>query len=148
VNDDPIRGSGDLSSRIGLASPGDKVTLKVWRNKTMRDVQVKLGNAESGSGLKTSGDLDLKRGQLGLTLRPLTRQELLQLQLKGGLLVEAVSGAAEREGLLPGDFLFSINGIELHSVDQVTDIIKKKPKSVALLVQRGNERSFISIELE
>jgi hypothetical protein len=42
VNGEPIVRSGELSSMIGLAAPGEKIKLKVWRDHTPRDVEAKL----------------------------------------------------------------------------------------------------------
>jgi serine protease Do len=61
--------------------------------------------------------------------------------------VEGVAGASARAGLMPGDVLLSINGIPLKTVDQVREIMGKKPKSVALLVLREGTRIFVPVEL-
>ncbi|XWS33984.1 hypothetical protein CRYUN_Cryun21dG0000300 [Craigia yunnanensis] len=64
-----------------------------------------------------------------------------------GVLVPEVRAfsAASRDGLLPGDVILAINGIELPKagpgvVSQVVDIIKKNPKrNVILKVERGKQ---------
>ncbi|XP_042519101.1 probable membrane metalloprotease ARASP2, chloroplastic [Macadamia integrifolia] len=63
--------------------------------------------------------------------------------------VRAYSAAA-RDGLLPGDVILSVNGIELPrsftSVSQVVDIVKKSPgRNVSLTVVRGQQDLEIGV---
>ncbi len=147
-NGEPILRAGDLSSRISLARPGETVRLHVWHDRAAREVTVKLGRAGDGARPPAQRDAKVQPGQLGLSLRPLTHDELSKAQLQGGLLVEGVAGAAARAGLLPGDVLLDINGTPLKSVDQVKAVLEKKPKGVALLVLRDGDRIFVPVELE
>ncbi|XP_022777036.1 probable membrane metalloprotease ARASP2, chloroplastic [Durio zibethinus] len=70
-----------------------------------------------------------------------------------GVLVPEVRtfSAASRDGLLPGDVILAINGIELPKtgplvVSQVVDIIKKNPKrNVFLKVERGKQDFEIGV---
>lgn len=149
VNNEPIVRSGDLSSRISLATPGETVRLKVWRDKAAREVPVKLGRTEDGARMQAQRDAGVQQpGQLGLSLRPLTPDEQARAHLKGGLLVEGVAGSAARAGLMPGDVLLAINGTPLKSVDQVRSVMDKKPKSVALLILRNGDRIFVPVALD
>ena len=147
VDGEPIVRSGSLSSRIGLATPGETVKLKVWRDKSPRDVEVKLGRAEDDEKLAASGSREVEPGQLGLARRPLTRDERTQAKLEQGLLVESVAGPSARAGLAPGDVLLAINGQPVSSVEQVKNVLEKKPKSVALLIERRGERIFVPVNL-
>jgi serine protease Do len=147
VQGEPVVRSGDLSSRISLATPGETVRLKVWRDRSAREVTVKLGRAEEGARSTPGRDSDSQPGQLGLKLRALAPDEQASANLKGGLLVEGVAGAAARAGLLPGDVLLAINGVQLKSVDQVRAVMDKKPGSVALLILRDGDRIFVPLDL-
>jgi serine protease Do len=147
VNGEPIVRSGDLSSRISLATPGETVRLKVWRDKGAREVVVKLGRAEDGAAAQAQRDSEVQPGQLDLSLRPLTPEERAKAHLSGGLLIEGVAGSAARAGLMPGDVLLAINGVPLKSVDQVRSVMEQKPKSVALLILRDGDRMFVPVEL-
>lgn len=92
VNGEPIVRSGDLSSRISLAAPGETVRLKVWRDGSAREMSVKLGRAEERASSPTQPDSAVHPGQLGLKLRPLTREEQTLARVQGGLLIEGVAG--------------------------------------------------------
>ena len=147
VNGEPIVRSGSLSSRIGLATPGESVKLKVWRDKSPREIEVKLGSADDSVKTAANGKQEVEPGQLGLALRPLSPDERAQAQLEQGLLIQGVAGPAARAGLTPGDVLLAINGQAVSSVDQVKSVMAQKPKSVALLVERRGERIFVPVNL-
>ncbi len=147
VNGEPIVRSGSLSSRIGLATPGETVKLTVWRDKSPRNVEVKLGSADDGGKVAANGKQEVEPGQLGLALRPLTPDERAQAKIEQGLLIEGVAGPAARAGLAQGDVLLAINGQAVGSIEQVKSMMEKKPKSVALLVERRGERIFVPVNL-
>jgi serine protease Do len=147
VNGEAIERSGMLSSLIGLSAPGEKVKLKVWRDRAARDVEVKLGSADNQLAMADDEGGGAQGGALGLALRPLTRDERQQSQVEGGLLVEGVSGAAARAGVAAGDVLLAINGQPVKSAEQVRSVMKGQPKNVALLVQRNGETLFVPLKL-
>ena len=88
-----------------------------------------------------------EHGRLGLSVRPLTPDEQKQVDVQGGVLVEGVSGPAARAGLQPGDVVLSVNGTPVRSVDQLRDMVKGAKDQIALLVQRGDARIFVPVEL-
>jgi serine protease Do len=147
VNGDPVVRSGTLSSLIGMSAPGEHVKLKVWRDRSERTIEAKLGG--TGSDEKTVADASAsgEHGSLGLSLRPLTADERRQAKVDGGLVVEDVGGAAERAGIVAGDVLLAINGRPIQSIDQVKSVLASKPKSVALLVQREGEKIFVPVKV-
>jgi len=146
VNGQPIARSGELSSIIGMSSPGEKVKLKVWRDRAWRDIEAKLGAAED-TAVASVDEGAAQGGQLGLALRPLSPQERQQARLEHGLVVENVMGASARAGVARGDVLLAINGKPVKSLDEVKSVLQGKPKSVALLVQRDGERIFVPVNL-
>jgi serine protease Do len=46
-----------------------------------------------------------------------------------------------------GDLLLAINGQPVKSIEQLRDVMKSKPKNVALLVQREGETIFVPLKL-
>jgi serine protease Do len=143
----PVARSGDLRSRISMSSPGDTVLLAVWRDHSFKEVKAKLGVAQKVSQSEDKVEPNASPASLGLTVRPLTPTELAANQVREGLLVERVSGASARAGVLPGDVLLTVNGVPLKSIGPLTAMLAKKPASVALLILRGGERVFVPIEL-
>jgi serine protease Do len=86
-------------------------------------------------------------GKLGLALRPLQDGEKRQAGVPDGLLIEDASGAAARAGVQAGDVLLAVNGTPAKSVDQVRSLISKSDKSVALLIQRGEDKIFVPVRM-
>jgi serine protease Do len=108
---------------------------------------VKLAKAEDDAKAAASAGREGPPGQLGLRMRSLTREERAQAHLDGGLLIEGVSGAAARAGLQPGDVLLAINGAAVNAVEQVREVMDRKARSVALLIDRGGDRIFVPVDL-
>jgi len=135
-----------LGNLIGMAAPGDVRSLKVWRNRGWQEVRAKPGRTDEGVIAAVLANLASSPGELGLRLRPLTREERTRARLDGGLVVESVEGSAERAGLLPGDLLLAINGVPVRSVDQVLTLLEKRLRSVALLIDCDGERLYLPVE--
>ena len=147
LNGEPVLRSGSLSSLIGLSTPGQKVQLKVWRDHAARDIDAKLGSADEAATPIAQAESNAQQGQIGLALRPLTPQERREAKVEQGLLVEQVAGAAKSAGIEAGDVLLAINGQPVQSIEQLQAVLKKKPKRVALLVQRDGDKIFVPVSL-
>jgi len=142
----PIRAAGDLSSRVGLASPGDKAELEVWRDGKTKTVVARLGAlSEVASADGNGGSADDAR--LGLAVRPLSPEEQRASGLLAGMLVEEASGPAAEAGIQRGDVVLSIDGEEVSSAEQMRKIVGKHDDRVALLIQRGQVRIFVPVGL-
>ena len=116
VGGQPVQRSGNLSSLIGLANPGERVTLTVWRDRAARELPVTLGSASPApSASAPAPAVDGARGGLhgldhtGRLLRALAGAALELLAgalgpaLRGGggqVLLEVVGGA---RGIRPVD---------------------------------------------
>ena len=146
VDGQALTSSGALSSVIGMAAPGDKVELTVWRNRAAVKLDAKLGSTEAATEVAAAGEA-VQGGELGLALRPLNPAERAGAQASSGLVVERVSGPAARAGIEVGDVLVGINGKPVTSIEQIKGVLKDKPKSVALLVQRDSNQIFVPVPL-
>ena len=139
--------SGDLPAVIGLAAPGDKLQLEIWRKGATVQIGARLGNASEKAVQTASTDEGVPRGRLGLALRALRPDELRAARMDSGLVVEDVTGAAALAGVEAGDVLIAVNGTPVKSVEQVRAAVGKSDKSVALLIQRGDEKIFVPVRL-
>jgi serine protease Do len=147
VNGEPVLRSGSLSSLVGMAAPGERVKLKIWRDRSAREIDARLGAAEAPERQAAATDGTAEGGRLGLALRPLTRDERRDARVDQGLVIEDVGGAAARAGIEAGDVLLAVNGRPVQSVEQVRSVLAGKPRSVALLVQRDGEKIFVPVAL-
>lgn len=146
VNGEPVVRSGELSSRIGMSTPGEQVKLTVWRDKQPREIQATLGKIE-GEGKQVADAVAVEPGKLGLALRPMTAEEKRESGIEQGMVVQNAAGPAARAGIQTGDLLLSINGRPAGSIDEIRGVLESKPKGVALLVQRDGNRLFVPVNL-
>ena len=146
LNGQPIIASGDLPAAVGLARPGDSAALEIWRDGKTVALKARLASAseQPDSSADSTSAAKLK---LGLALRPLLPDERRAAGLGAGLLVQDADGAAANAGVEQGDVLLSVNGKPVGSVEQVRELVARADKSVALLIQRGDQRIFIPVRL-
>ena len=148
VNGTPIVDSVDLPAIVGLALPGDKLNLQLWRQGSQVSVNAKLADAKPETKVaKTEPEATAPRGRLGLALRPLQPEEKRESGLAGGLVIEGVTGASERAGIQPGDVLLAVNGKPVSSISDAREAAAKSEKSAALLVQRGEIKIYVPVRL-
>ena len=62
-------------------------------------------------------------------------------------MVEDASGHAADAGIQQGDVVLSVDGTPVQSVAQLRDLVRDHDKQVALLIQRGDSRIFVPVEL-
>lgn len=153
MNGRKVVSSIDLPAMVGLATPGSKIKLEVWRQGKLVSLEATLGNVNdkvasvAAGGSADRADQASTKLRLGLSLRPLDAGEKRDSGISNGLLIEDAGGAAQSAGVQPGDVLLSVNGYVVSSVDQVRQVVDKSGKSVALLIQRGGDTIFIPVRL-
>lgn len=83
---------------------------------------------------------------LCLALRPLTPEEREQSGVAGGLVVERSQGPAAAAGIQEDDVLLGVNGEPVKSAEQLRNLVRNH-QQLALLIQRGNDRLFVPIQV-
>ncbi len=137
----------ELPVRVASLLPGTVVHLTIWRNHAERTIDATLGSMGNGTLASARGGFH-PGGRLGLVVRPLTPDEQQQANVRGGLLVQGVSGPAEDAGIQPGDIVLSANGRPLHSAAQLQSLVSKSHGHVALLIQRDGVQTFVPIQIQ
>jgi serine protease Do len=61
--------------------------------------------------------------------------------------VAQVSGPAAAAGVRPGDLLLAVNGKPVGSVEDVRGLVTQSGRSAALLIQRGDDKIFVPVNL-
>ncbi len=151
-----VTSSVDLPRIVAVTKPGDKVFVQLWRKGNTLDVSLVVGELqETVKKQKTQGaNGDDASSQsvlrLGLTVSELNDDQKNELQVEGGLLVEDVKGAAARSELQSGDVILAIGNIEVRTVAQFNDVLKKiaSGRVVALLVRRNDGTVYVPIRLD
>ena len=153
ANGQTISDRGDLQRIVGMAPPGTRFALKVWRNKTRVDINVVsvlwqtpatvADNAREGA--RPDGN---RFNRLGLTVSELSVQQREQLGVPFGLLVRAVSAASEKAGLLPGDVIVGVGGSALRSTRDLESAVRSGQTNLALQVVRNGDTLFVPLVLK
>jgi serine protease Do len=147
VNGHEIDVPGDLSTALGMARPGDLVDLDIWRGGARHALHARLDDAKPALPAPVAATAPTPKGPLGLALRALQADEKREAGVASAVLVEAVSGAAERAGVQVGDLLLAIDGQALTTVAQASAAQARTGKSVALLIQRGGLKFYLPLRL-
>ncbi|MDH3315562.1 MAG: DegQ family serine endoprotease [Gammaproteobacteria bacterium] len=149
-----VNSSEDLPRIVGATKPGSGVTIQIWRNKALRDVQVTVGQMADERTARAGPPGGPRQGpaqtQYGLTLSDLSEAQRGELKISGGVLVENVQGAAVRAGVRRGDVILAINNQDVPSVDQFNQIMAQfdKGRTVALLIRRGPNSLYVPFRVE
>jgi serine protease Do len=152
VDGTKVQDSGDLPRVIGDKRPGAEVKLEIWRDGRSRTVTATLGEMSNEAVAEGPAAPNGSRGEdagskLGLAVRPLTPDEAAQLGVRGGIVVERVTGPAERAGLQSGDVVLAVNNQPVTNVASFRQLLEKAGNRFALLVQRGGARIFVPVKI-
>jgi serine protease Do len=146
LNGQPIPTESELPVRIASLMPGTTVHLTLWRDHAKREVSVKLAPMGNET-VASAAHPQQQGGSLGLAVRPLNQDEQQETHTHGGLLVEGVTGPSEDAGIQQGDVVLAANGQQVRSAEQLRSAVQKSHGHVALLIQRGNARIFVPVQV-
>ncbi|MDP2058017.1 MAG: DegQ family serine endoprotease, partial [Thiobacillus sp.] len=125
-NGKPVENSGDLPRMVGMAKPGAKIPLQVWRRGKAQELLVVLGELPGEEQLSGKSGKTYSRG--GLALSELTADQRRELKIDHGLLVEEVTGDAARAGIRVGDVILAVNNGKIATVEAFRKAIAAVPK--------------------
>jgi serine protease Do len=141
----------DLQRAVGLATPGQDVKVKVWRDGGERTMEVKIGEApDEREAQQRGGSRGSAPTVLGLDVRPITPEVARQLNLRTneGVIVARVdegSPAAEA-GIQRGDVIREINRHRIRSTADYEKITReaKEGDRLTVLLQRGPMSLYVA----
>jgi serine protease Do len=149
-NGKPVPRSHDFPSIIAGTAPGQKVTLKLMRDKKEQTVGIKIGE------LPDDGDfvqqIEAKDPELGLRVQRITPEAGRRLglsSLKGVLVVEVQPGSpADQVGIEPADVIREINQRPVGNVKEFERAARqgRRGDRILLLVQRGDNAVFFAVK--
>jgi len=152
-----VRTSSELPRIVTMVKLGNKVTLTVWRKGAQRDIAVTVAEMKEdvvATPARKGGPVPkekAKPNRLGLVLSDLTDDQKKELDLKGGVLIEDISGPV-RGNVQPGDVILSLvtrgQTTEVKSAEQFNGMVGKLDKgaSVTLRLKRGEQEFFATLK--
>ena len=141
--------SHDFPAVIADIAPGQKITLKIVRDKKEQTVGVKIGE------LPDEGDAsqaEARDAELGLRVQRITPEAARRLGLssaRGVLVVEVQPGSpADQVGVEPADVIREINQRPVSNVKEFERATRqgRRGDRILLLVQRGDNAVFFAVK--
>lgn len=146
-NGQVVENSSDLPRMVGMTKPGSKVPVEVWRKGKLQNISVELGELPGEVQASSKDMKSYSRG--GLVLSELSADQLGELRLDHGLLVEEATGDAVRSGIRVGDIILAVNNAEVSTVEAFRKAIAGVPvgKSAAVLIRRGDNSMYVPLKI-
>ncbi len=138
--------SSDLPAIVAATKPGEPATVKIWRNGRESEVKLSVGEMPAERAAVAANAAE-PQGKLGVAVRPLNADEAKKLGAEGGVVVERAGGAAAKAGVRAGDVILGVNGKPVKSPEELKSAVEGAGKSAALLVQRGESRLFVPVQI-
>ena len=142
-----VEKSSDLPRIVGAVKPGSKVAMSVFRRGVTRELSVTVvefdadkvaeAPATPGKAPKSSGGVG---EAFGLAVSDLSDAQRAELDIKGGVRIEAAVDAAARAGLNEGDVILAVANTEVSNVKAFESVLSKQDRSkpVLVLYRRGD----------
>jgi len=147
-----IEKSSDLPRAVGGTKPGTVSTVTVFRRGTTKDFPITVGEFEADKTAQTKTAPEKvappsAAQMLGLTVSDLTDAMKKELNLKGGVRVDAVAEPALKAGIREGDVVIQIANTEVADVKAFTQLITRldKSKAINVLLRRGEWAQYTVI---
>ena len=158
VDGQNIKDTAELLAAIAKKAPGSDAKVTVWREGAAKEFTVKLGdrseNLSAENGIQTRDGSEAKKseGTLGLSVRPLTRDEAKAFKIKdGGLAILSVDEdkPAAAADLREGDIIVKANMKPVSTVADLTKQVSECTKRGAILLQinRRGDLIFRTVKL-
>ncbi len=166
VNGREVNTPNALQTAVASQSPGDVVTLKVWRGKKAFDKKITLKPREDEEGdeppalADDSGKKDPSPAKeeritiegLGMTVKALDAKTKKTYDADKGTLVESVEplGPAQERGLAAGDLIISVGDNSVSGPKQFEGALKEYASGEAVMLRvKGADKKvrFIAIEI-
>jgi serine protease Do len=147
-----IEKSSDLPRAVGGTKPGTSSTVTVFRRGTTKDYPIMVGEFEADKTAQNKPAPEKAVAPnatqlLGLTVSDLTDALKKELNLKGGVRVDAVADPAMKAGIREGDVVVQVANTEVADVKAFTQVLTRidKSKPINVLLRRGEWAQYTVI---
>ena len=121
-----VKNFAGLQEELAKHRPGDKVKVKILRDKKEKTVEVELKNEQGTTKVLKDNGMEI----LGAAFRELPDDVKRQLRLNAGVEVAGVTeGKMKAAGVRKGFIILKANGQTIKSVEQLETIVKEATRS-------------------
>ena len=144
-----VKNFAGLQEELAKHRPGDKVTVKILRDKKEKNVEIELKNEQGTTKVLKDADMEI----LGAAFREVPDEVKRQLRLNAGVEVTGVTeGKMKAAGVRKGFIILKANGQTVKSVEQLESIMKETTRSTEpVLFLQGifpsGKRAYFAIDL-
>ena len=126
LNGKKVKTMAEMQGLLAKYRPGDKVTVKVWRDKKEKSFTITLKNAQGNTKVVKNADMEL----LGAAFRAVPNELKKQLNLGYGVQVTGVSDGRMADSGIRKDFIIlKANGKQLKTVQDLENALKAASQS-------------------
>jgi len=144
-----VKNFAGLQEALAQHRPGDKVTVKILRDKKEKNVEMTLKNEQGTTKVVKDTGMEI----LGAAFREVPQETKQQLRLNGGLEVTGVTeGKMKEAGVRKGFIILKANGQSVKTVEQLEEIVKQASRSTEpVLFLNGvfpsGKRAYYAVDL-
>ncbi|MBO5015678.1 MAG: PDZ domain-containing protein, partial [Bacteroidaceae bacterium] len=126
INNKRVKNFASLQEELAKYRPGDKVTVKVLRDKKEKTLEMTLKNEQGTTKVVKDNGMEI----LGAAFRVLPQEMKRQLNLASGVEVTGVTdGKMKEAGIRKGFIILKVNGQSIKTVDQLEEVVKAATRS-------------------
>jgi serine protease Do len=149
IDGEKVREVRELQFRVMKTPPGTEITLTIIRGGKEQSIKAKVGEMPEEVSF---GQPKEQVGELGLSLRDLSPEEVRRFGVKGVLVESVAPGSlAQRSGLRRGDIILAVNNEPVESLSQFNEKIERAKSEqrtrVLLLIRRGGNNLYVVLYL-
>jgi serine protease Do len=141
----PVKDATAFRNEIAQAAPGTRVSLKIWRARAVRTLEVVLGELPDPDG--AAGKAASPTAGLALRDPSDALRQRFDLEVdRGAVVLDVEPGSpAEAAGLRPGDVIEQIGDVPVHTAAEASKQLSAAAleKGVRLRVRRGKYGHFM-----
>ena len=144
-----VKNFAGLQEALAQHRPGDKVTVKILRDKKEKNVEMTLKNEQGTTKVVKDADMEI----LGAAFREVPVELKKQLRLNAGVEVTGVTeGKMKAAGIRKGFIILKANGQSVKTVEQLEEIMKEASRSTEpVLFLNGifpsGKRAYYAVDL-
>ncbi len=149
VNGKKVKTMAEMQEELAKHLPGDKIDVKLLRNKKEQTINVELKNVQGNTNVVKNVDLDI----LGAEFKELNDKDKKQYNVGYGLkVVDVHDGLFQKSGLKKGVVITKVNSMPVKSVDDLQKIVKQANSSseqvlfISAITSSGR-RVYYSVDL-